>query len=508
MYIKMEYIKKRLGSKIKSSHIPNESNLSSFVLYESSIQTFEEDLLYLCLLDDLSEKTKETIRLQPLNFIFFSKEDCDLSFLEQTNYLFIKADLSGIFTCVNEMSDLFKNYNEWEQKLLGLITAGKNYQDAINIAGNIIPFPMAIMDINHQVLAISKGCESKDTLLFSLSHGYGYNFLDIINRSNPTLEEVEQAGVCEVTSCISGNRLRVYKIKKDIYSSFFIGFHKADATPFEKADIFLLDFFVEFLEKLVVAFEKKRSSSGSDFAYFLTDLIMEPDRPEYYLEKNIDKFHLNTVRSWRLLCIKFTNNLQFRTTYHYEIIKQIHSIIPGSYCALINSNIAILVNSATDMSVYLKELRYLLITNAAICAESSVYNDLGKTHQVWNQLQFMLENKSPDDKSSELFYADFYEAHCLSVLHEEFPLQTLCHSALYKIQKFDARNHTNYLSTLISYLQNNCSMNTTAALLNIHRNSLLYRVQKIEEILGFEIANSKERLPMLLSSFLIRKDPA
>ena len=506
MYIKMEYVQKRLENKLEASHIPNDSNLSSFVLYESSIQTFEEDLLYLCMVDDLSEKTKEAIGLRPLNFIFFSREGCDLSSFEQTNYLFIKADLSGIFICVNEMGDLFKGYNEWEQKLLGLIAAGKNYQDAIEIAGEMIPFPMAIMDINHQVFAISKDCESMDTLLFSLSHGYGYDFLDIINRSNPTLEEVEQAGVCEVTSCISGNRLRVYRIKKDIYSSYFIGFHKSDPRPFETADVFLLDYFVEFLEKLVIAVEKKRSSSSSDFAYFLTDLIMDPDYTEDYLTKNIARFHLNTVRSWRLLCVKFTNNLQFRTTYHYEIIKQIHSIIPGSYCALINSSIAILVNSATDMTPCLKELRYLLITNAAICAESSVYNDLGKTHQVWSQLQFMLKNRPLEDKSTELFYSDFYKAHCLSVLQEEFPPQTLCHSALHKIQKFDARNHTNYLSTLISYLQNNCSMNTTATLLNIHRNSLLYRIQKIEEILGFEIANSRARLPMLLSSFLIKKD--
>lgn len=504
MYIKMEYLQKELGNKITQSHIPNDSHLLSFKLYETTIREFQDNILYLCMASDLSDTTRDMIQKQSLNFIIFCKEDCDLDYLEHSNYLFLHADMFDVFAYVNELGDIFYRYNNWEQKLLSLVTSGGTYQDAIDIGNEMISVPMAMMDVNHQVLAITKGCEQQDTLLFSMSHGYGYHFLNIINRSNPTLEEVAEKGVCEVLNSISGNKLRVYKIAKDAYSSFFIGFHKSDKQEYHPADICLFDFFVKYLEQLVTVYEKNQSNRDSDFAVFLEELILNLDHPEGFLQKHMEKFHLNPTQTWQILCIKFTNYLQFRTTYHYEIMNQIKQIVSDSHCALINSNIAVLIDGSVDLSSYLNMLQYLLVTNDAICVCSSPYLHLGQTRQVWNQLQFILDREQPKNGSEILFYKDYYQQHCLSILHNEFPEQTLYHSALYKIQEFDLQNHTDYLPTLICYLQNNCSMNTTADILEIHRNSLLYRIRKIEELLGFEIANSPERIPMLFSSFLIQ----
>ena len=504
MYIKMEYIQKELANKIEQNHIINESFLLSFKLYESSIQEFEENILYLCMPADLSDKVKKSIQGQTLNFMIFCKEECDLPYLENSNYLFLRADLSDIFSYVNQLGDIFHRYNNWEQKLLALLTSDGSYQEAIDIGNEMITLPMAMMDINHQILAVTKDCEQQDTLLFSLSHGYGYHFLNIINRSNPTLEEVGEKGMCEVISSISGNRLRVYKIRKDAYTSFFIGFHKADKKEYHPADICLFDFFVAYLEQLVSVYEKNQSNKDSDFALFMEELILNPEHSADFLKIHMDKFHLDPNQTWQILCIKFTNFLQFRTTYHYEIMNQIRHIINGCHCALINSNIAVLVDGSTDLSACLSMLQYLLITNDAVCACSSTYMNLDQTRQVWNQLQFILDKGQPKNGSNILFYKDYYKEHCLFILHEEFPEQTLYHSALYKIQEFDIQNHTDYLPTLICYLQNNCSMNATADILEIHRNSLLYRIRKIEELLGFEIADSEERIPMLFSSFLIQ----
>lgn len=293
MYIKMEYIQKELESRIEQSHIIHESFLLSFKLYESSIQEFEKNILYLCMPTDFSDEVKESICGRALNFMIFCKEDCELDYLKDSNYLFLRADLFDIFSYVNQLGDIFHRYNNWEQKLLSLLTSDGSYQEAIDIGNEMISVPMAMMDINHQILAVTKGCEKQDTLLFSMSHGYGYHFLNIINRSNPTLEEVSEKGVCEVINSISGNRLRVYKIRKDVYSSFFIGFHKADKKEYHSADICLFDFFVKYLKQLVAVSEKNQSNRDSDFAVFMEELILNPEHPVDYLKIHMDKFHLN-----------------------------------------------------------------------------------------------------------------------------------------------------------------------------------------------------------------------
>ena len=46
MYIKMEYLQKELGNKITQSHIPNDSHLLSFKLYETTIREFQDNILH------------------------------------------------------------------------------------------------------------------------------------------------------------------------------------------------------------------------------------------------------------------------------------------------------------------------------------------------------------------------------------------------------------------------------------------------------------------------------
>lgn len=505
MYIKMEYIQKELCNKIADSHIIQPSYLLSFKLYEKTIPEFEENVLYLCAPEDFTDDVKVSLRDRSFNFMIFSSDECSIDYLEHSNYLFFRTGISEIFSYVNDLGNIFHRYNNWEQKLMQQIHGDGDYQSIVDIGNELISVPMAMMDINHQILAISKNCEHTDRLLFSMSHGYGYNFLNIINRSNPTLEEVSLQGVCEVINNISGNRVRVYRINKDAYSSFFIGFHKPDRQEFHPADILLFDYFVQILEQMVAVYEKNQSNRDSDFAIFMEELILNPEHPKDFVKKHMETFRISPSQMWQILCIKFTNYLQFRTTYHYEIMNQIRQIIPHCHCTLINSNIAVLLDGSTDISQYLNMLQYLLVTNDAVCVCSSPYTNLEQTRQVWNQLKFIFEQKGADNDSNVLFYKDYYQEHCLSILHRHFPEQTLYHSALYKIQGFDIQNHTDYLPTLICYLQNNCSMNTTADILEIHRNSLLYRIRKIEELLGFEIADSLERIPMLFSSFMIQK---
>ena len=97
MYIKMEYLQKELGNKITQSHIPNDSHLLSFKLYETTIREFQDNILYLCMASDLSDTTRDMIQKQSLNFIIFCKEDCDLDYLEHSNYLFLHADMFDAF---------------------------------------------------------------------------------------------------------------------------------------------------------------------------------------------------------------------------------------------------------------------------------------------------------------------------------------------------------------------------------------------------------------------------
>ena len=56
-----------------------------------------------------------------------------------------------------------------------------------------------------------------------------------------------------------------------------------------------------------------------------------------------------------------------------------------------------------------------------------------------------------------------------------------------------------FLKTLYIYLKNERRTTETVKELYIHRNSLLYRLERIREITGFQLEDYRERLRMLLS---------
>ena len=168
-------------------------------------------------------------------------------------------------------------------------------------------------------------------------------------------------------------------------------------------------------------------------------------------------------------------------------------------CFHLNSYIGILSRKETEND--LAYLKNILKKYGLKCALSNHFDDIGDVGKVWGQMMYVMENWKDDRR--EVSYDEYLMPHCISVLRDKFPFETLYHPAFHVLYQYDQENKTEYLMTLASYLQNKCSVSSTAAALYIHRNSLQYRIKKIEEILDFKIATSEEREKMLFSSFFV-----
>ena len=73
------------------------------------------------------------------------------------------------------------------------------------------------------------------------------------------------------------------------------------------------------------------------------------------------------------------------------------------------------------------------------------------------------------------------------------------HPALKTLREYDLRHHTAFYDTLYVYLKNERSIAQTARELNLHRNSLLYRLKRLDELLDGDLNNPSVRLHILLS---------
>lgn len=102
-------------------------------------------------------------------------------------------------------------------------------------------------------------------------------------------------------------------------------------------------------------------------------------------------------------------------------------------------------------------------------------------------------------EADEYYYEDLGLYKLLFELAGTRELQDFCQENLEPLLEYDRKNNTDFYETLDRYLESNGSVRQTADELYIHRNTLGYRLKRIEEILSQDLSDSETRLKLLLA---------
>lgn len=72
------------------------------------------------------------------------------------------------------------------------------------------------------------------------------------------------------------------------------------------------------------------------------------------------------------------------------------------------------------------------------------------------------------------------------------------------LMEYDAEHGTDYVHILEAYFENECNILNTSKVLYCHKNTLSYKLNKIREILGYDILTNENRTKIMLSLYIIR----
>lgn len=81
-------------------------------------------------------------------------------------------------------------------------------------------------------------------------------------------------------------------------------------------------------------------------------------------------------------------------------------------------------------------------------------------------------------------------------------LQSMCQNSLGVLEDFDSAHDTDYMDTLKVFLLSDCNLLKTAGKLHTHRNTVIYRMKKIKELLGTELDDSKIKFDLLMAFYI------
>ena len=70
--------------------------------------------------------------------------------------------------------------------------------------------------------------------------------------------------------------------------------------------------------------------------------------------------------------------------------------------------------------------------------------------------------------------------------------------------KYDKENDSDYVYILEKFFENECSILHTSKVLYCHKNTLTYKLNKIKEILEYDILENENRMRIMLAFHIIK----
>jgi hypothetical protein len=135
---------------------------------------------------------------------------------------------------------------------------------------------------------------------------------------------------------------------------------------------------------------------------------------------------------------------------------------------------------------------------------SDIFSGTTEIREYYKQAEFALSLGMRRNPQGRIFYfGDIKEFLLLDNCLKELSATMVCAHEVLTLRNYDHDHNTIYYETFYSYLQNNLSPVKTIKELNIHRSTLIYRLEKIQKIAGPDTLNRGKHWYFLLSYKLL-----
>ena len=183
-------------------------------------------------------------------------------------------------------------------------------------------------------------------------------------------------------------------------------------------------------------------------------------------------------------------------------------MIPDNTALVYKDHIVVIIshNSDKPFSREVEEkLVEFLAENHMMAGLSNAFSCLTEMDKFYNQSLKAIElGRHMNRESSLYYYENYLFEHMLSTCSEQQELYQFCHPSIFVLREYDRKNNTNYLTFLYQYLENINNPRGVISALNIHRNTLKYRIDKIKGIMNIDLRDSKQLLLLYLSLQILR----
>ena len=409
------------------------------------------------------------------------------------------CDLHEVFDCLQRV---FLRFSEYELDLTKAAITG-SYQELIEIGHRFMANPLFLLDSGYRVLALAPDVD--------IPGDREYDYIRRNGISSPELVKVlKDEGVLSMET---RGLPQIYSLPGFPRASIWFNIYLDSRYA---ARIVVIDAFKSFspsdqqAAKTLVEAPEMKMSRDEAFRYIrgkgpvynmLHDLIKG-----VHLDGSLIADRLQYLPNWtkgffRVLFVPLGSTDDQSFDYYARVMER---KIDSRLVLFENALVAIIhYRRRDDFPAARDATAAFLSGNALRGGLSNELNGLADLHDSYRQAVAALELAESDDQLH--LYEDYAVKHILSFCSPENG-RLLSHPSLVRLKDFDNENGTRLSETLRTFLENERSLAGTSRALHIHRNTLLYRINKIAAILDVDLDDPNTRLHFLLSERLLKME--
>ncbi|MGI6169525.1 MAG: PucR family transcriptional regulator [Christensenellales bacterium] len=403
------------------------------------------------------------------------------------------------------MKDLFAT--DGMNQLLQALIGTNDLEVIVEKASIAIGNPLAVFSASYSLLSYSKVYPVTDPLWTS-SMKRGHWSYELISRVKnvqefaPGSDEYAFAIADDLTSLrrrtgrlyLQHNHLGYYVVLEAVAS--------IDRIPEE-----VYRMVVGVLAKSVsVTHSMKRYGYLPDYEQILADMIERNHYDRAQLNMRIRGTAFEQVTTVKIVALDMSHYLT-SNAIEANLKSVIQKMLPVSWSVYYSEHLIVLYDEEQCIlrnRNSIAEFESMLKSSAIVAGISDPFCDLFHLSNYYYQAVSALQyRQSFKDSRTIVSYNDYKLYETIAHLPRDEARWRFCSSEVIQMSKYDAKQNTDYLSTLYHYIGTNKSLQDTACRLFVHRNTVSYRIRRIGELFGIDFEDEHMNILHFLSCMIL-----
>ena len=437
---------------------------------------------------------------------FFGTDADDTLIIHGSDLVFVRGH--SVEEVFNDVCDILDRFHNWKRTINSLITSENGLQDMLDASESVLRAPAFVY--------------APDGRAYALSRNYGplthWHWAEIIANHGITSERIrklrDSINLPEVwkdtyphtrRSAMGRHAYMHCSLKPNGYMAghfVLFGFEKPFYRGLERIVDVLVKAMTKHMERFYWLYNPTSQLTDAMASFFEDGTFDEGE-----ISLMLRALNWDPEDSYRVIAVRERGAQE--PVLLSKLRNDVTRLLPFAIALIVENDLVIVENASrsAENGEVAKQLVPLLKSDFA-CGVSVIGGDIRQCRTLLRQARHEASSCIATD-AMQSFADEQRNARMAEALRRDDLIATYAHPALVQLKKYDAENATSLYESLRAYVMCSFHLSDAARALNLHRNSLDYRLKRIREIVDLSdidaiaVEPNEQQLMFLMLSFAV-----